>query len=284
LADLIVTRKKDFRQAIQLAGITHCPSSIKLPDRLVVAYGGANDVTTSIEGINLPVSKQAAPAIVDPTGMIDVFHAALLSFILKEGWPESLPLLTAGLRYANSMAIEKAHGIGARSFPTHFRQLELYDSEMHNYRKLSGPYHSCFLSYSHQDQAFVDKLYADLRKWNVPCWFAPDSIRTGEEFRRAIKMAIRTSDKLLVVLSENSSRSRWVQWEVCVARHIEANEHRVVLCPISIVNPSGCPTGRWFTDLKKSRHICDFSNCDDAQEYEKSFGRLLCDLKKPVIP
>jgi hypothetical protein len=38
-------------------------------------------------------------------------------------------------------------------------------------------FYSCFISYSTQDQAFAERLYADLQNKNVRCWFAPHDIQ-----------------------------------------------------------------------------------------------------------
>ncbi|MBZ5672405.1 MAG: toll/interleukin-1 receptor domain-containing protein, partial [Acidobacteriia bacterium] len=61
-------------------------------------------------------------------------------------------------------------------------------------------FHSCFISYSSQDDDFAQRLYADLQAKNVRCWFAPEDIKIGDKFRMRIDEAIRIHDKLLLVL------------------------------------------------------------------------------------
>ena len=40
-------------------------------------------------------------------------------------------------------------------------------------------FYSCFISYSSKDQEFADRLYADLQKKGVRCWFAPHDIKAA---------------------------------------------------------------------------------------------------------
>ncbi len=37
-------------------------------------------------------------------------------------------------------------------------------------------YYSCFISYSSRDEAFAERLYADLQSQNIR-WFAPDDLK-----------------------------------------------------------------------------------------------------------
>ena len=57
-------------------------------------------------------------------------------------------------------------------------------------------YYSCFISYSSKDQAFAERLHADLQSKGVRCWFAPHDIRIGDRFRARIDESIRMYDKL----------------------------------------------------------------------------------------
>jgi hypothetical protein len=38
-------------------------------------------------------------------------------------------------------------------------------------------YHSCFISYSSQDEALAQRLHADLQDKEVRCWFAPEDLK-----------------------------------------------------------------------------------------------------------
>jgi hypothetical protein len=75
-------------------------------------------------------------------------------------------------------------------------------------------YDSLFISYASQDQAFAERLYADLQNKGVRCWYAPEDMKIGDEFRSRIDASIHLQDRLLLILSEHSIKSRWVQKEV----------------------------------------------------------------------
>lgn len=60
-------------------------------------------------------------------------------------------------------------------------------------------FYSCFISYSTNDQAFSDRLYADLQANGVRCWFAQHNIQGGRKIHEQIDEAIRVYDRLLLI-------------------------------------------------------------------------------------
>ena len=82
-------------------------------------------------------------------------------------------------------------------------------------------FYSCFISYSSKDQEFAERLHADLQAKGVRCWFAPEDLKIGDRFQDRIEESIRVYDKVMIVLSDNSVRSRWVEREVNAARERE---------------------------------------------------------------
>jgi hypothetical protein len=81
-------------------------------------------------------------------------------------------------------------------------------------RSLAGraiEFYSCFISYSTKDQEFTDQLHADLQNKGVRCWFAPHDVRAGQKLHLQIEEAVRVYDRLLLILSEHSMSSEWVQ-------------------------------------------------------------------------
>ncbi len=93
-------------------------------------------------------------------------------------------------------------------------------------------YYSCFISYSSKDQAFAERLHADLQSKGVRCWFAPHEIKIGDKFRSRIDEAVRIYDKLLLVLSEHSIKSPWVEKEVEGAFEKERKRKKLMLFPV----------------------------------------------------
>jgi uncharacterized protein YjbI with pentapeptide repeats len=78
-------------------------------------------------------------------------------------------------------------------------------------------FYSCFISYSAKDQDVADRLYADLQNKGVRCWFDRHDLPIGAKTRDYIDETIKLQDKLLLILSEHSIWSDWVEDEVTAA-------------------------------------------------------------------
>lgn len=141
-------------------------------------------------------------------------------------------------------------------------------------------YHSIFISYAHQDEVLAQQLYTDLRNKDVPCWFAPEDLKIGNKFRQHIDEAIHQQDKLLLLLSEHSIVSTWVENEVETALEKENRQQREVLFPVRLDEVVLQTSRAWAATLRRTRHIGDFANWTDPQAYQHAFDRLLQDLKQ----
>lgn len=148
-------------------------------------------------------------------------------------------------------------------------------------------FYSCFISYSTKDQAFADRLYADLQSKGVRCWFAAHDMQAGRKLHEQIHEAIRVHDKLLLVLSDASMESAWVQTEIAQARKREVRENRRMLFPVRLVEFErlrdwecfDADTGKDSAREIREYYIPDFSNWKDHDSYQKEFWTLLRDLK-----
>jgi len=140
-------------------------------------------------------------------------------------------------------------------------------------------FYSCFISYSSKDQEFAERLYADLQNKGVRCWFAPEDLKIGDKLRPAFHEAIRVHDKLMVLLSQNSVGSPWVEKEVETAFEKERQQSRTVLFPIRLDDAVMETDQAWAADIRRGRHIGDFRDWKNHDSYKKAFDRLLRDLK-----
>ena len=139
-------------------------------------------------------------------------------------------------------------------------------------------FYSCFISYASRDETFAKRLHADLQNKGVRCWFAPEDMKIGDEFRSRIDTSIHFHDRLLLILSEDSIKSRWVQKEVETAFEKEEKEKRLVLFPIRLDDVVMQIDVGWAADIRRQRHIGDFTHWDDDDTYQKARARLLRDL------
>ncbi len=118
--------------------------------------------------------------------------------------------------------------------------------------------------------------------------FAPEDIQGGKKIHEQIDEAIRTYDKLLLILSEASIASTWVEHELRRARRREVREGRRVLFPIRLIDYEALRDWERFdTDSGKDLateireyFIPDFSTWkQDHDAYQRAFERLLRDLR-----
>ena len=91
---------------------------------------------------------------------------------------------------------------------------------------------------------------------------------------------IHVHDKLLLVLSKDSVNSSWVEKEVETAFEKEGVPNETVLFPIRLDDTVMDITTGWPADIKRTRYIGDFKEWKDHDAYQKSFERLLRDLKQ----
>jgi uncharacterized protein YjbI with pentapeptide repeats len=138
---------------------------------------------------------------------------------------------------------------------------------------------SCFISYSSKDGEFARSLNDDLQNNGVRCWFAPEDLKIGDKFHGRIDDAIRVHDKLIIVLSKNSVGSSWVEKEVEAAFEKESLCDCIVLFPIRLDDGIMNTDQAWAADIRRTRHIGDFSHRKDKESYQSKFERLLRDLK-----
>ena len=140
-------------------------------------------------------------------------------------------------------------------------------------------FYSCFISYSSKDDGFATELHTRLQEQHVRCWKDSEDLKIGDKFQDEIERAIRLHDKLLVVLSENSVNSSWVEREVQAAFEKEQRQGSAVLFPVRLDDAVMDNPRAWAADIRRTRHIGDFRKWKDHDSFQKSLDRLLRDLK-----
>ncbi|MGH7825368.1 MAG: toll/interleukin-1 receptor domain-containing protein [Candidatus Binatia bacterium] len=79
---------------------------------------------------------------------------------------------------------------------------------------MAKPPPAAFLSHSSVDNEISTRLAKDLRANGVDVWYAEWEIKPGDSLRRKIDEGIERATHFLVLLTENSLRSEWVQTEL----------------------------------------------------------------------
>lgn len=91
-----------------------------------------------------------------------------------------------------------------------------------------------FISYSHHDREFVDRLAAQLAASGVHIWFDRVELQVGDNLVDRVQKAISEARLLAVVLSKSSVESAWCKRELGGALMRELEEKRVVVLPLLI--------------------------------------------------
>jgi TIR domain/Pentapeptide repeats (8 copies) len=153
-------------------------------------------------------------------------------------------------------------------------------------------FYSCFISHSSKDQAFADRLHSRMVQEKLRAWYAPEDMRGGRKNVDQIDQAIRIHEKFLLVLSEPSMQSAWVETELRAALQRERRESRQSLFPIRLSSMEAVKEWRCIdpdtgSDMAlevRKYHIPDFSNWKDHDSFEAAFAGLLEDLKRDIDP
>ena len=141
------------------------------------------------------------------------------------------------------------------------------------------PYSSLFISYASQDEVIAQRLHADLRENDVPCWFAPHDLQPGHYFRDRIDHAIHAQDKVLLLLSEHCVESSWVRSEVELALAREIAQDYTLLFPLRLDQAVMQASKDWAIRLRESRYIGDLTGWQNHSAYQEAFATLLQNLK-----
>ena len=91
--------------------------------------------------------------------------------------------------------------------------------------------------------------------------------------------SIRLHDKLLLILSEHSVQSDWVEHEVEHALDLERERKKTSLFPVKIDDTIMESSTGWAGNVKRQRHIGDFTHWKQHDAYQAAFDRLLRNLK-----
>lgn len=132
-----------------------------------------------------------------------------------------------------------------------------------------------FISYSHSDSQFVYKVETHLNERGVRSWRDVHHSTAGR-LERQIDRAIRLNPTVLLILSSESVKSDWVEHEARLARKLEQEVGKDVLCPVAL--DDSWKTCRWPERLREQimeYNVLDFSGWKDEDNFRRMFSRLL---------
>ncbi len=124
-----------------------------------------------------------------------------------------------------------------------------------------------FVSYSKKDAPFAFKLAAELEAAGYRIWIDRE-IGGGQQWRRTIEQNLKDSSGMIVVVTNNSVQSRWVQHESSVAIGLDK-----FVVPLLIEDISPMDRFVWMDEIQ----FIDFTKLS----YEDGFEELLKSLSPP---
>jgi hypothetical protein len=93
---------------------------------------------------------------------------------------------------------------------------------------------SIFISYSHKDKDFVDKLGLKLVAKRIKVFIDRWEMKLGDSITNKIQDAITDASFLMVILSKNSIASDWCKREITTGLMLELDKRRIVVLPVLI--------------------------------------------------
>jgi hypothetical protein len=135
-----------------------------------------------------------------------------------------------------------------------------------------------FISYSHTNADFVEKLAFQLVKARAQVWIDRWELNVGDSLLRRIEEAVAGASALIVVLSKASVASEWCRKELTAALMRELEERRVVVMPVLIED---CDIPLFLRDKKYADFRTDFDT--GLSDLLKGISRVTNDTRSHIV-
>jgi len=123
-----------------------------------------------------------------------------------------------------------------------------------------------FLSYADVDQKLASKLAEDLRAKEIEVWMTSEQLQIGDSISQKIEEGIISSHWVIVLVSQDSSKSKLLQQEIDLALLSEQERERTFVLPV-IYQDTEIP------DQLQDKAYADLS------DYTVGFNKLIARLK-----
>jgi hypothetical protein len=164
---------------------------------------------------------------------------------------------------------------GAQSCDDSHRNRWERNSRYRKFNRRTFQINPLFISYNHSNSDFVDAIEQYLINEGIRFWRDIHDAKAGR-LEKQIDAAIQLNDVVLLVLSEHSTNSDWVEHEARKAREKEKKSGKDATCPIAL--DDSWKTCLWPERLREQMmeyNILDFSNWHDIPTFQKQFRKLI---------
>lgn len=165
----------------------------------------------------------------------------LREYYQKNGAMPRLNVITEKLGVTNKAALDLIDALEKKG-------RLVRDGDVQSIRLL--PTKDIFISYSSKDKEFALQIVEAFKRVGYTVWLDDMDILVGEDIVRKVFHGIRECRFFVVILSENSVRSHWVQEEISSARLLELEKGQTVVLPLVISDNLNLPAA-----LRHKKHL-----------------------------
>jgi hypothetical protein len=151
--------------------------------------------------------------------------------------------------------------------------------------EVNPEYFSVFISYSHADSVFANRLYNALLARGIRAWLDIKQVLPGDDIYEEVQKGIQRWDKVLLCGSKASLSSWWVDSEIDrifqKERELFRERHRKVLALIPLMLDDFM-LSEWTSGKAqevKTRIAADFRGWEDDSKFELTFENLVRGLR-----
>jgi hypothetical protein len=151
--------------------------------------------------------------------------------------------------------------------------------------EIDPDYFSVFISYSHADSVFANRLYNSLLARGIRAWLDVKEMLPGDDIYEEVQKGIQLWDKVLLCASRASLTSWWVDSEIDrifqKERELFKERTRKVLALIPLMLDDFMLL-QWESGKAqevKTRIAADFRGWEDQAKFEQMFERLVLALR-----
>jgi hypothetical protein len=151
--------------------------------------------------------------------------------------------------------------------------------------EVNPQYFSAFISYSHADAVFANRLSNALSAQGIRAWLDVKQMLPGDDIYDEVQKGIQRWDKVLLCASKSSLNSWWVDSEIDrifqKERELFKTRQKKVLALIPLVLDDFM-LSEWSSGKAqevKSRIAADFRGWEDETKFEETFENLVRSLR-----